>query len=355
MAAATAGRSRSDRLWTEAAAQLASDGVIEDRAVAELLQTHDRLQVQERERSRRSALIELAGYSGAALAVVGTAAISSQVWQEVDAAAQVFLLGLLGVALLTAGAVIARTTPSGPAALRSVEQAPRRRLVGVLGVAGAALMAAAVGVGLDSGLSDASREQWTWLVPATALAIAAAVHAVAPGVVPTLAIGGSLPATVLLALNGLGWLDPVWAAPLALLGIAVLGAVVLVRVLPPAILVEAVAVAAWLATAASLLGMGQDEGAPQSETTTALWLGRIGLVALIGLGAWRFWRGGSWPWAVAVAAGSAALIGLTFAEALGGAIAMTIAGIILILTSVLLLRTGRRSPPEDPLASAPAP
>ena len=47
---------------------------------------------------------------------------------------------------------------------------------------------------------------------------------------------------------------------------------------------------------------GQDAGAPQGEATTALWLGRIGLVSLIGLGAWRFARGGSWPWAVAVAA-----------------------------------------------------
>ena len=64
--------------------------------------------------------------------------------------------------------------------------------------------------------------------------------------------------------------------------------------------------------------------------------------ALIGVGAWRFTHGGSWPWAVGVAGGSAALIGLTFAEALGGAIAMTIAGVVLIVTSVLLLRTHRR-------------
>jgi hypothetical protein len=346
--AVSVGRSRSDRLWEAAAEQLASDGVIAERAVAELVQAHDLIQAHQRQRSRRAALIELAGYSGAALAVVGTAAISSQVWQDVGDAAQVLVLGVLGMALLTAGALIARSTPSGTAALATPEQAPRRRLVGVLGVGGAGLLTAAVAVALSSGLPESSREQWMWLAAATGLAIAVAVHAAAPGVVPTLAIGGFLPATVLLGLGGAGWLDPVWAPPLALLLLAVLAALGLVRWLRPAVLVEAVAVAAWLGTGAALLGIGKDSAASPGEATTALWLGRIALVLLIGLGGWRFARSGSWPWAVGVAAGSAVLLGFTFAEALGGAIAMTVAGIVLILTSVVLLRTGRRSPSHPP-------
>jgi hypothetical protein len=83
---------------------------------------------------------------------------------------------------------------------------------------------------------------------------------------------------------------------------------------------------------------------PDGEATVALWLGRAGLAALVAVGALRFARGGSWPWAVGVAGGSAALVGLTFAEALGGAIAMTIAGVVLIVISVLLLRAQRRDP-----------
>jgi hypothetical protein len=355
MAAATAGRSRSDRLWEAAAVELASDGVIEDRAVAELLRAHERMQAQERQRSRRSALIELAGYSGAALAVVGIAAISSQVWRDVGDAAQVLLLGLLGVALLTAGALIARSTPSGAVSLRSPDQAPRRRLVGVLGIAGAGLLTAAVAVALESGLSAAAYEQWTWLAAATGLAVATAVHLTAPGVVPTLGIGGFLPATVLLGLHAAGWLEPIWAAPLALLLLAVLAALVLVRALEPPILVEAIAIAGWLGTAASLVGTGQDDWVADNEATAALWLGRAGLAALIVVGTRRFARGGSWPWAVGVAAGSAALIGLTFAEALGGAIAMTIAGAILILISVVLLRSGRGGQQEKPAGDTPLP
>ncbi len=342
--ATTAGRSRADRMWEAAAAELAAQGLIPDRAVTELSQAHQRMLIAEQRRSRRSALIELAGYSGAALAVVGTAAISSQVWQDVGSAAQVFVLGLLGSALLTAGAMIVRSTPADGAALRTAEQAPRRRLVGVLGIGGAGLLTASVAVGIDAGLSAPDRDRWMWLAAATGLAIAVAVRGPAPGVVPTLAVGAYLPATVLLLLNGLGWLEPVWAGPLAVLLIAVAAALVLVRLLTPPILVEAVAIVAWLATAASMVGMGRDSGLPDGEATAALWLGRVGLAALIAAGALIFARGGSWPWAVGVAGGSAALIGLTFAEALGGAVAMTIAGVVLIVMSVLLLRAQRRDP-----------
>jgi hypothetical protein len=335
------GHSREDRLWEAAVAELTSEGRIGDEQAAELLERHERIQAAERAQSRRIVLIELAGYVGAALSVTGIAAISSQVWGDVSDFAQILILAVLAVGFGSAAALVARFTPDGVAALMQPTQAPRRRLVGVLGVVTAGLTTATVALTLDQQLSTAGRDQWMWIAAAAGLAIAAAMARVAPGVVPTLAVGGFLPATTMLLLNAVGWLETVWVGPLAIVLLAVVAALVLVRVLEPLVLVEAVAVLAWLAASATLLSMDTGVDATQSEATAAVWIGRVGLAALIGVGVWRFTHGGSWPWAVGVAGGSAALIGLTFAEALGGAIAMTIAGVVLIVTSVLLLRTHR--------------
>lgn len=340
------GHSREDRLWESAVAELTSEGRIGGDLAAELLQRHQRIEAAERAQSRRIALIELAGYVGAALTVTGIAAISGQVWGDFSDFAQILILAALAVGFGVAAALVAGFAPGGIAALTEPVQAPRRRLVGVLGVVTAGLTTATVALALDQQLSAAVRDQWMWIAAAAGLAIAAAMARVAPGVVPTLAVGGFLPATTLLVLNAFGWLDTAWAAALAIVLLALFASVVLVRVLAPMVLVEAFAVLAWLGAATSLVTMEAGFDVTQSEATAAVWFGRVALAALIGLGAVRFLHGGSWPWAVGVAGGSAALVGLTFAEALGGAIAMTIAGIVLIVTSVLLLRTHRRDGPR---------
>ena len=245
--------------------------------------------------------------------------------------------------------MVAGFTPGGAAALASVDHAPRRRLVAVLGVAGAGLLTATIALGIGQGIDAAAQDRWMWLAALAGLLVAGAVHRTAPGVVPTIAVGGFLAATTMLAINALGWMDTAWAAPLAMVVLAVFGSLVLARVLPPQILVEAVSIGVWLIAGAQLLGTGSGFDVSAAEADASVWIGRASLAALIAVGAWAFMRGGSWPWAVGVAAGSAALIGLTFAEALGGAIAMTVAGIVLIVTSVLLLRTHRRD------GSGPAP
>lgn len=347
------GHSREDRLWEAAVVELTSEGRIGDEQAAELLERHERIEAAERAQSRRMALIELAGYVGAALSVTGVAAISSRVWGDFSEFAQILILAALAVGFGVAAALVTGFTPGGVAALTQPAQAPRRRLVGVLGAVTAGLTTATVALALDQQLSAATRDGWMWIATAAGLAIAAAMARVAPGVVPTLAVGGFLPATTMLVLSAVGWVDTVWVAPLAIVLLAAFAALVLVRVLVPAVLVEAVAVLAWLGAAAPLLSMEAGVEATQSEATAAVWIGRVALAALIGVGAWRFLHGGSWPWAVGVAGGSAALIGLTFAEALGGAVAMTIAGIVLIATSVLLLRTHRREGPGSPPSRAP--
>ena len=76
---------------------------------------------------------------------------------------------------------------------------------------------------------------------------------------------------------------------------------------------------------------------------------------LVLVGGWIFTKGADWPWAVGAAVGLAVLVQFTFAGTLGGAVAMTLAGIALVAISVVLARTRAARPtPAGEVAPAPA-
>jgi len=335
--------SREDRLWQAALAQLTSEGALAPEQADGLVARHQQIEHDEQLHNRRTAVIELIGYLGAALTIGGVAAITSQVWSDFSEFMQVLLIGALAVMVLVAATLIAGFTPGGAGQLAVPGQAARRRLVGVLGIVGAGLTTATLMLATDASLSQSEADHWYWIGPLAGLAIAGVLSRFAPGVVPTLGVGGFLGGTVLAVLAAFGWMESEWVAPMALMAVAAFAALVLVRWLKPAILVEAAAIIVWLQASVPLLSAEPGWGLTSGEAALALWVGRIGLLALIALGAVKFTRGGNWPWAIAVAVGSAIFVGVTFAEALGGALAMTIAGIVLIVVALLMLRTHRRS------------
>jgi MFS family permease len=333
--------SREDRLWEAALAQLTSEGVVAPEQAEVVVQRHQQIEQDEKAHNRRTAVIELVGYLGAALTIGGVAAISSQVWGNFSDFVQVLLIGALAVLVLVAASLLAGFTPGGVGQLATPEQAARRRLVGVLGILGAGLTTATLVLALDASMAGTEAQHWFWMGPLAGLAIAAICSRFAPGVVPTLGVGGFLGGTVLTVLAAPGWLEIPWVVPAAIMVVAAFAALVLTRWLKPVVLVEAIAIVAWLQAAVPLLVPEPGWDLSDAEATTMLWIGRVGLLALIAIGALKFTRGGTWPWAIGVAVGSALFVGLTFADALGGAIAMTIAGIVLIVVALLMLRTHR--------------
>lgn len=334
--------SRGDRLWESALAQLTNEGLMGSEQVAVVVQRHHQMEEVERAHSRKMAVIELAGYLGAALTVGGVVAISSQVWGDFSEIVQVLVLAALAAGLLAAAGLVAGFAPDGPSRLRDPQQATRRRLVGVLGIAGAGLTAATISLWCAQSLSESTAESWYWTAALAALVIASVVSRFAPGVVPTLGVGSSLGATVLLGMQALGWTEPQWAISLALMCVAAFAALVLVRWLAPGVLVEAASVAAWLMAGIPMLGAEPGWGVTPDEASMMLWTGRIGVLALVAIGAVKFARGGTWPWAIGVAVGTAAFVGISFGQALGGAIGMTLAGVVLIVVAVLMLRAHRQ-------------
>jgi hypothetical protein len=170
-------------------------------------------------------------------------------------------------------------------------------------------------------------------------------------VVATLGVLGLGLGTVLAAANTFGSQDA-WVPLAAVLVAAMAGALLLVRWLRPAVLVEALSIAAWLNAAGIAMGLDAGGEVARSDAATAHWIGRAAIVLLIVLGAVRTLRGGTWPWAAGAAIGTALFVQLTFAGALGGALAMLAAGVVLLAVSLVLARARRR---PRPAAGAPGP
>ncbi len=341
--------SHDDEVWQLVLAQLTQEGLLPAETATVVRSRHDQIAGAERDKARRSRIIELAGYAGAALMVTGLGAISSQVWGSIDESLQVFVAAALAVVLMVSAGAVAVTTPGGWTSLKAQTEDARRRLVGVLGVAAAGLTTATVTLAVDA-FATGSDPMRTWLPLATGLGllVAAAVAAVAPGVIPTLAVGAFLGQTVLTTLEvTVGLESSAWVVPLAGVVLAVIGVFVLSRVLVPGILVEALSIAVWVIAGGSALAADSAFGQSDTDVTIALWIGRIALVTLVVLGTVLFTRGGEWPWAAGAAVGLAVLIQASFAEALGGAVAMTLAGVVLVITSVVLSRVHRKAEQES--------
>lgn len=105
---------------------------------------------------------------------------------------RVAIAATASVALVSAASAVARATCGGWTALRTVEDAPRRRLVGVLLILAAPLAALSIGLALQE--ADAQ----TVLLPSAvvALAVASVAVRVAPGVIPTLGLFAACELTI---------------------------------------------------------------------------------------------------------------------------------------------------------------
>lgn len=318
--------------WLSALHQLTAEGTLDSQVESEIVLRHEQIAAELQTSSLRSRLEELSGYAGAALILVGLGAAGAQLWEDTGLLIQVAATAAGCALLAIAAAVILLRTDGHRAGL--MEHPARRRLVGVLGTASAGLLAATIGLVTSDQAADP--HPWLLLVFASALVGSSVTAWAAPGVVPTLAVAGTSATTLIAALDNLGWIDTPAVFGSAFLALALVAGFGLVRLLQPRILVEALAVATWLVAAST---MAVDHG-------TTMWIGRTALLLLAVGGALLFVREGGLSLAVGSAAALAVLIHVSFDEALGGAIGMVVAGVVLVAMSVALSVARRhRGPP----------
>jgi hypothetical protein len=149
----------------------------------------------------RRRMAEVAGYVGGAFVVGAAVLFFSSTWSDLGLGGQVGLLLGTAAVLAVAGVGFLRSA-GGRAALRTPEEAVRRRLTSVLftGAAGAA----AFGVGLLLGDSMSNEELAVTLAALTAAVVALAGYLVAPTTVGQL---GTAVAMFTMIPSGLGALD----------------------------------------------------------------------------------------------------------------------------------------------------
>lgn len=338
----------SDRAWEQALHQLSETGVLPRGAADSVRTEHDKIVEQQSGRRNRGRIVELAGYAGAALTVLGVTGISSQLWDDFDTSVQALALAGLAVGLAAAAIGVALTAPGGIAGTRGAGSVARTRLVGVLGTAAAVLFAGTAAVIIDAVSGDGIGPR-LWQVFAVLLVGSALTAWLAPGAAPTLGVGAGLLGTVLAGVDSLGLTDNQLTPGLALIALGVFSGLVLPRVLRPPALVEALSIALWLSAAAMTLDAGVGGFGDQQDAVGAEWVGRLALLALLVVGAGLFVRGGRWPWAAGAALALPIWVQIEFAGALGGAVAMIMAGLALVAISVVLTvsRRTRRAVAQD--------
>ena len=319
--------------WLSALHQLTAEGTLDSEVEQEIVLRHEKIAAELRTWSLRSRVVELSGYAGAALIVLGIGAVGAQLWEDTGLLIQVAATAVGCALLAVAAAVILVRTDGRRAGL--AEHPAQRRLVGVLGTASAGLLAATVS--LVSAELATDPHPWLLLVFASALLGSSVTAWAAPGSVPTLAVGGTSATTLIAALDNLGWIDTPAVFGSAFLVLAAVVGLGLVRVLRPVILVQALAVATWLVAAGA---MAVDDG-------PTMWIGRTALLLLAIGGAVQFVRDGGLPLAVGAAAALAVLIHVSFADALGGAVGMVVAGLVLVAVSAGLSVARRHWDPTD--------
>ena len=303
--------------------------------------------------SSRARLPEVLGYLGAAFVIAAGLLVVVRVWPDLALAVQVAIAATGAVALIAAAFAVAYTTPGGWTALRTVEDAPRRRLVGVLLVLAAPLAALSVGLVLH----DA--EAQTVLLPSAvvALAVCGVAVAVAPGVIPTLglfAAGGFTIAgfgELFDSVSTLAWMIAVVAVAVVWTALAprLTGA----RTLALCLGLFTLVYAGFNAAQFDVHPTGVDEFGNTFEVAPlAEWgahaVAPFGYAVLLGVvvaGVAMYLRGAFWPWIAAAGLAAAAFVGTLAAEQFGAIAAFFVAGVVLLgASAVLLVRRGRRAP-----------
>ncbi|MEV4550624.1 hypothetical protein [Nonomuraea wenchangensis] len=317
--------------------RLVREGVL---TAAQALAVHQAL--DEAERPARARWAEVAGYVGGALLLVGAVSLAGTSWPVLSTAARVLILLSATVALLAAGLLLAglgvrlRAGERRRAWREGVERAgPGRRRTGGVALA----LASATGALAAAELSAAVTGTRLLAAAVTGLVLAAAGYVALPGGPCAVAAAGFAALTAEAVAGELSGYDSM-AVGLTLVGTGVAWtALVRAGVIRQRRLGLGLGAAVALFGAQHGLGTGADL-AWSYVTTTA--------VALACLVLYRWER----AWVLLVAG----VAGLTLAVpeavwdwtdgAVGGSIALMIAGLVLVASSVLGLRLHRASRPD---------
>ncbi|MFK4039891.1 hypothetical protein ACI2LC_29180 [Nonomuraea wenchangensis] len=317
--------------------RLVREGVL---TAAQALAVHQAL--DEAERPARARWAEVAGYVGGALLLVGAVSLAGTSWPVLSTAARVLILLSATVALLAAGLLLAglgvrlRAGERRRAWREGVERAgPGRRRTGGVALA----LASATGALAAAELSAAVTGTRLMAAAVTGLVLAAAGYVALPGGPCAVAAAGFAALTAEAVAGELSGYDSM-AVGLTLVGTGVVWtALVRAGVIRQRRLGLGLGAAVALFGAQHGLGTGADL-AWSYVTTTA--------VALACLVLYRWER----AWVLLVAG----VAGLTLAVpeavwdwtdgAVGGSIALMIAGLVLVASSVLGLRLHRASRPD---------
>lgn len=333
-----------DHIWQEALELAVQSGSASPSAVSAIKTEHTRLAREQAQRRNSRRILEILGYSGGLLVIVGGLTVASALLQD-DSALWAATMMVLTVCL-TAVAILVAATGSG--GMRGVKElAARRRVTGTLVVA-AGICASLSVMMLAESSTDSADAAWPILAFAVVVLFASAGTWLAPGAVPTVAVvlgGGGVWLTTA---HWLGWDQPVWAFGAWLVGYSAVVGLLLVWLLVPKALVEALAVAGWLVGSFQIFVVAETSGV--NAVDTAHNLGRFSLAMLIVLGVARYLRGGNWPWAAAVVLALPLWWQAEFGEELGAGLAILAAGLLLAGSSAALALLRRH---RDSVASAP--
>jgi hypothetical protein len=286
----------------------------------------------------RQRLAELSGYAGAALATVGMIVIGSQVWVDFSHVVRAFLPALASAMLLVGSWWIVRSVS------HISEHPARGRAAQVMGAVSAVLALLAVQLAFESAGEPPTGQMLVGSL--VALVISLAVWRWAPGLINTSVTAVVVFIATVSLMDALGLADGPTVA-LAVVALGVVGSLLLARFFPPEWLTRGLGLGAWLMGTTAL--MTADVAYGNQPDTLLRWVGRGSATALVVLGSWTYARGGDWLWAIAAGLAAAALVGLWSLEAMSAGFALMIAGIVLLVTALVLARLRRAEQQSDPV------
>lgn len=333
-----------NRVWQESIDQALSVGAVTESAAEAIRTEHERRAAAQAQQRNSRRIIELLGYSGGLLAIIGGGVVAGSLLAD-DSGLWAAVMLALTICLVVATAIVTATAVGGFRAVRDLPA--RRRATGTLAVAAGICAAATVWM-LADGSARAEEQVWATAGFTVLLLFAIAASWLAPGAVPSLAVVGSAAGVLFTWADQAGWQDPRWAFGALLVGYSATVGLLLSWVLVPRALVEALAVAGWLFGANLLFWSSRtyviDSGDLEAQTADpATQLGRFAFAMAILVGLVRYLRGGNWPWAVAVVLAPAMWLMQDFDDELGTGLATLAAGLLLAGASVLLAVLRRRT------------
>ncbi len=280
-----------------------------------------------RRRPLSEILIEVGLYVGGALVIAAAFVLVAQNWQEMSLGMQITVLGVTAVVAGGSGVAVGHGASPGSA---------RCRLAGVL-FAGAAASAAGT-----TALVLGDSNDYTGLSAfAVALAVMVAAHLVAPSTITEL---GMFIASFAVIQSGLEMLRPETVdyefdemttfdrySPLTIVIFGVLWALLVSRRLAHRELAVFAGMAVAVISGLSIIGW--------DETRT---LGMAIMALLAAMGFWRFLAEGYWPWLAAAIGSVTALVFWAVGGADRPALAILVAGLVMLGSSALGMLAARR-------------